>query len=227
MEWEPFAWVAWGVYIGLPPRGTMVIWPAAGPGCQCLQPPASPPTAGARRLVGPADWLVAAYCSRVVGDESLVTFAWLQSRRLAGGYCSHTWSHQLNGMHASGQGTAACWRPAPLESAWSSFRRLPGGHCPVGPASDRPHRQAVVGNRTPPARSDVRGDMAQCPAVRRSPSVRSTVAMLVLSIGGDAPYYSHAPSCTLNGGLGHAGRPPACYRPLWRAAARNRPPRAP
>ena len=53
MEGEPFAWVAWGVYIGLPPRGTMVIWPAAGPGCQCLQPPASPPTAGARRLVGP------------------------------------------------------------------------------------------------------------------------------------------------------------------------------
>ena len=24
---QPFAWVPWGVYIGLPPRGTMVIWP--------------------------------------------------------------------------------------------------------------------------------------------------------------------------------------------------------
>ena len=80
MEWEPFAWVAWGVYIGLPPRGTMVIWSAAGPGCQCLQPPASPPTAGARRLV------VAAYCSHVFGDEGLVILAWLQSHRLVGGH---------------------------------------------------------------------------------------------------------------------------------------------
>lgn len=71
MEWESFAWVTWGVYIGLPPRGTMVIRLGAGPGCQCLQPSASPPTVGARRLVGPADWLVAAYCSVL-----LVTGAW-------------------------------------------------------------------------------------------------------------------------------------------------------
>ena len=53
----------------------MVIRPDAGPDCQCLQPPASLPTIGARRLVGPADWLVAAYCSRVVGDEGLVIFS--------------------------------------------------------------------------------------------------------------------------------------------------------
>ena len=33
--WEPFAWVPWGVYIGLPPRGSMVIRPGVGPGCQC------------------------------------------------------------------------------------------------------------------------------------------------------------------------------------------------
>ena len=31
-DWEPFAWVPWGVYIGLPPRGTMVIWSGVGPG---------------------------------------------------------------------------------------------------------------------------------------------------------------------------------------------------
>ena len=73
MEWEPFAWVAWGVYIGLPPRGTMVIWLAAGPGCQCLQPSASPPTAGARRLVGPADWLVAVHYSRAANDAGVVS----------------------------------------------------------------------------------------------------------------------------------------------------------
>ena len=54
--WEPFAWVPWGVYIGLPPRGTIVIRPGVGPDYQSLWPPASPPTAGARRLVGPADW---------------------------------------------------------------------------------------------------------------------------------------------------------------------------
>ena len=200
MEWEPFAWVAWGVYIGLPPRGTMVIWPAAGPGCQCLQPPASPPTAGARRLVGPADWLVAVHCSRVFSDGGLVILAWLQSHRLVGGHCSHTWSYQLNGMLASGQGTAACWRPAPLESVWLSFRRLPWGHCPIGPASGRPYRQAVVGNRAPPARSDVRVDTAQCSVVRRSPSVRSTVATPVSSVGGDVLHCSHALTCTLDGG---------------------------
>ena len=57
------------------PRGTMVIWPAAGPGCQCLQPPPSPPTGGPRRLVAPADWLVAAHCSRAVDDEGQVIFS--------------------------------------------------------------------------------------------------------------------------------------------------------
>ena len=163
---QPFAWVAWGVYIGLPPRGTMVIWPSAGPGCQCLQPPASPPTARARRRVGPTNWLVAVHCSRVVGDGGLVILAWLPSRRLVGGHCSHTWSYQLNGALASGQGMAACWRPAPHESVWSSFRRLPWGHCPIGPTSGRPYQQAVVGNRAPPTRSDVRVDTAQCSVVR-------------------------------------------------------------
>ena len=49
--WEPFAWVPWGFFIGLPPRGTMVIWPGVGPGRQSLWSPAFPPAAGARRLV--------------------------------------------------------------------------------------------------------------------------------------------------------------------------------
>ena len=66
---------ALGVYIGLPPRGTMVICPSVGPGYRCLQPLASPPTVGARHLVGPTDWLVAAHCSRAVGDEGLVIFS--------------------------------------------------------------------------------------------------------------------------------------------------------
>ena len=170
---EPFAWVPWGVYIGLPPRGTMVIRPGAGPGCQCLRPPASLPTTGARCLVGPAGCLVLGRQAAPAAGGScrlLITVAvllmtlalsgraWLQSRRLVGGHCSHTWSHQLNGLLASGQGMAACWRPAPPESAWLSFRRLPWGHCPIGPASGRPYRQAVVGNRAPPSRSDVRVD---------------------------------------------------------------------
>ena len=90
----------------------MLIWPAAEPGCQCLQPSASPPTIGACRLVGHADWLVAAHFSRAVNDEGLVISSWLQSRRLAGDHYSHTWSHQLNGMLTSVQGTAACWRSA-------------------------------------------------------------------------------------------------------------------
>ena len=47
---QPFAWVPWGVYIGLPPRGTMVIRLGAGPtvsasGLRLL-----------RRLLGPANW---------------------------------------------------------------------------------------------------------------------------------------------------------------------------
>ena len=51
---EPFAWVLRGVYIGLPPGGTMVIRLGSGPSRQCLHSPASPLAAGSRRLVGPA-----------------------------------------------------------------------------------------------------------------------------------------------------------------------------
>ena len=51
---QPFAWVLRGVYIGLPPGGTMVIRLGAGPSRQCLRSPASPPAVGSRRL--PASW---------------------------------------------------------------------------------------------------------------------------------------------------------------------------
>ena len=49
----PPAWEPWGVYIGLPPKGTMVIRLGMGPSRLCLCPLVSPPTGGARRLVGP------------------------------------------------------------------------------------------------------------------------------------------------------------------------------
>ena len=45
---------ALGVYIGLPPRGTMVIQLGVGPRCLRLRPSASPPADGAHRLVDPA-----------------------------------------------------------------------------------------------------------------------------------------------------------------------------
>ena len=86
----------------------MVIWPTAGPGCQCLQPPTSPPTTGALRLVGPVDWLVAVHCCRIPSDGGLVIFSVATVPRLVGGHYSHTCSYQLNGLLASGQGTAAC-----------------------------------------------------------------------------------------------------------------------
>ena len=45
-----------GVYIGLPPGGTMVIRLGVGPSRLCLRSPASAPAAGARRLVGPTGY---------------------------------------------------------------------------------------------------------------------------------------------------------------------------
>ena len=48
---EPFAWVPWGVYIGLPSQGYNGNVTGHGPSRQCLRPPTSPPTGGPRRLV--------------------------------------------------------------------------------------------------------------------------------------------------------------------------------
>ena len=84
-----------------------------GPNCQSLRPPASLSTAGARRLVGPADWsgteptertrrlrvlLAADYYSRASNDAGLVMGSWLQLRHLSGDYCSHSPSHLVNGV---------------------------------------------------------------------------------------------------------------------------------
>ena len=46
-----------GVYIGLPPGGTIVIRLGAGPSRLSLRPPSFLPAFGARRLAGPADRL--------------------------------------------------------------------------------------------------------------------------------------------------------------------------
>ena len=54
---EPFAWVPRGVYIGLPPGGTIVIRMVAGPSRLSLRLPSFPPASGARRLAGRADRL--------------------------------------------------------------------------------------------------------------------------------------------------------------------------
>ena len=54
---EPFTWVPRGVYIGLPPGGTIVIRLGAGPSRLSLRPPSFPPASRARRLAGPVDRL--------------------------------------------------------------------------------------------------------------------------------------------------------------------------
>ena len=54
---EPFACVPRGVYIGLPPGGTIVTRLGAGPSRLSLRPPSFPPASGARRLADPADRL--------------------------------------------------------------------------------------------------------------------------------------------------------------------------
>ena len=71
---EPFAWVPQGVYIGLPPRGTMVILLGAGPSCLSLRPPSFPLASGARRLAGPADTL-----------DTVVALLMMQARSLGRG----------------------------------------------------------------------------------------------------------------------------------------------
>ena len=65
------AWVSRGVYIGLPPGGTMVIRLDMGPSRLCLHSPASAPAAGARRL--PASWSTGRpHCPGLVGGWLLL-----------------------------------------------------------------------------------------------------------------------------------------------------------
>ena len=168
----------WGVYIGLPPRGIMVIRPGVGPGRQSLRPPASPPTAGARRLVGPADWSgteatgrlrrsrvlpATDYCSRVANDACLVREAWLQSRRLVGDHCSHSASYLVNGAWGPEEG------PGRLLGAGLPWVRLVWLPLPSGLSlTGRARRPWAVptcsrGSRAWPVRSDVKGGVATVP----------------------------------------------------------------
>ena len=110
----------WGVYIGLPPRGTMVIQLGAGPSRLCLCPPASSPTGGARRLVVPAGcWSFGRQAGPTARGlcRGLVTVApplvarasswkaWLQCRRREACHCSLTSSYLLNGAPPSREWT--------------------------------------------------------------------------------------------------------------------------
>ena len=140
---EPFAWVPWGVYIDLPPRGTMVNQLGAGPSRRFLRLPASMLTCGARRLVGPADWSgteptgrtrrlrvlpAIDYCSRASNDAGLVMGSWLQPCYLAGDYCSHSPSRLVNGAWDPWEGQADSRGPAPYGSDWWRPCRLPDSH---------------------------------------------------------------------------------------------------
>ena len=160
------------------PRGTIVIRPGVGPGCQSLWWPASPPAAWAHRLVGPADLsgteptgrlrrsrVLSAtdHCSREANDAGSVRGAWLQRRRLAGVYCSHTASYLVDGAWGPEEGTGRL-----LEAGLPRVRlaRLPPsfGLSQMGGAR-RPWAVPTGrrGSRAPPAFGDVRGGVATVP----------------------------------------------------------------
>ena len=120
---QPFAWVPRGVYIGLPPGGTMVIRLGVGPSRLCLHSPASAPTAGARRLGGPTGCrllgrqagptfralLAAGYCCSILVARASPKWAWLQCRRPVGDHCSLTASCLLNGASSSREVASRLW----------------------------------------------------------------------------------------------------------------------
>ena len=122
------------------PRGTRVNCMDIGPSCQSLHPRALWLTAGAHRLVGPADWSgteptgrtrrlrvlpAADYCSRASNDAGLVMGSWLQPCYLAGDYCSHSPSRLVNGAWDPWEGQADFRGPAPYGSDWWRPCRLP------------------------------------------------------------------------------------------------------
>ena len=134
---------ALGVYIGLTPQG----YNGKPTGCMAQpsvsSPQASLPTAGARRLVGPADWSgteptgrtrrlrvlpAADYCSRASNDAGLVMGSWLQPCYLAGDYCSHFPSRLVNGAWDPWEGHADFRGPPPFGSDWRCYCRLLDSH---------------------------------------------------------------------------------------------------
>ena len=110
-----------GVYIGLPPGGTMVIRLGAGPSRVSHRPPSSPPTAGARRFVGPAGE------SGTVA-VTLMTQAWSLGR----------------GNSAAVYRAITVAIPHPIwlmaHGALGRSRTTPGGATPTGPSLGRPGR---------------------------------------------------------------------------------------
>ena len=140
---EPFAWVLRGVYIGLPPGGTMVIRLGTGPSRQCLRSPASPPAAGYlidRPAPPPRVLLVAAYCSLACDDEGFVEVSMATVGRLGGSHCSLTSSCLLNGAPASRKGVAGFWGPATPSVDWGRPGRLHASLWLKGPAVLGPYR---------------------------------------------------------------------------------------
>ena len=169
------------------PRGTMVNYLGAGPSRRSLRLLALLPTAGARRLVGPADWSgmeptdltrrwqvlsAANYCSRASNDAGLVMGSWLESCRLAGDYCSHSPSRLVNGAWDPWEGQADFRGPAPYGSDWWRPCRLPDSLWLVGPVFRGSYRQAVVGTGLCPLLLTSGMAWQQCCARRRSPLVQ-------------------------------------------------------
>ena len=157
---EPFAWVLRGVYIGLPPGGTMVIRLGAAPAVSLSGHRLI------RRLLGPADWwapptgLVRSRQAASAAGGScrlLITVAvllmtrassWSRGntpRRLAGDHYCHSSSHLVNGVWAPGEEPADSRGPTPDGSDLWRTGRLLGSRWPVGPAAQRSYRQAVLG----------------------------------------------------------------------------------
>ena len=144
---EPFAWVLRGVYIGLPPGGTMVIRLGAGPSRQCLCSPASPPAVGSlvdRQAPLSTALSGAGYCCSILVTRASPRWAWLQCRRPAGDRCSLTASCLLNGASPL-RGWQAGWRePAPSWADWGRPGRLRVSLCPKGPTAHGPRWQPIV-----------------------------------------------------------------------------------
>ena len=158
---------ALGVYIGLPPRGTMAIRLDAGPAISA---------SGLRllhRLVGPADWLgreptgrvrrgrvlpAADYCSRASDGAGLVMESWQQPRRLAGVHYCHSPSHLINDVWALREEPADSLRVR-LVAHW------PSSGIPLAGGTRRPkvvqtsHRERRIRSTG----ADVRASMATVP----------------------------------------------------------------
>ena len=137
---QPFAWVPLGVYIGLPPRGTMVIRLGTGPAISASD------LRLLRRLLGPADWwaqptgLVRSRQAASAAGGScrlLITVAVLlmmQAWSWGRGNSPVAWRaitvatphlFLINGAWASGEGSDDSPGPTPDGSDWWLSRRLP------------------------------------------------------------------------------------------------------